>query len=135
MPAPQRRRIASAELSERNDSALKIGPPFEGAAVFGQQHDVEFGLDVDGAVPLEFEMGVPRHRRDRALEKGMRVVEKSRIARVFDGGQSAARQRRAIDRKHLKAGLAEISLEDKPVMAGAENDEIVTVRHPQRRPS
>ena len=44
------------------------------------------------------------------------------MARVFHRAQSAARDRAAIDRQRLEAGLAEIGLQDEPVVPGAEDD-------------
>ena len=98
LPAPQRLGVAPAELRERRDRALDVGPPFERAAIARQQRDVEFRLDVARAVPLELEVGVPRHRRDGALEEGVRVVQEARMARVFQRRKPAAGDRPALDR-------------------------------------
>ena len=66
----------------------------------------------------------------RALEEGVRVVQKARMARVFQRCQPAAGHRLALDRQHLEPGLAEIGLQDQAVVAGAEDDAVVG-----RRPS
>ena len=89
----------------------EIGPPFQRAAVAGEQRDVEFRLDVTGAVPFQLEIAVPRHGGDRALEEGVGVVQEAGMARVFHRGQSAARDLPPIDRQCLQAGLAEIGLQ------------------------
>jgi hypothetical protein len=118
----QRRSVAASR-------ALYIGPPAEHAAFFGEQRDVQFGLDEMRAVTLKLEVGVPGHRRDRALEEGMGVVEKARMARVFQGCEAAAGHGLALDRQHLQPGLAEIGLQDHPVVACAEDDAVVGLVH------
>ena len=127
LPALQRLGVAGAKPRERRDRAFDIGPPFERVAVARQQRDVELRFDVARAVPLEIEVGVPRHRGDRALEEGMRVVQKARIARILDGREPAAGDRAAIDRKRLQPGLAEIGLQDEAVVARADDDAVVVV--------
>ena len=129
VPAPQRVGVAAAEGGERCDRLVRIGPPFQRASVAGEQRDVEFGLDVTGAVPFELEIAVPRHRGDGALEEGVGVVQEAGMARVFQRAQSAARDRPAIDRQRLQAGLAEIGLQDEAVVPGAEDDAVIGGGH------
>ena len=129
VPAPQRVGVAAAEGGERCDRLVRIGPPFQRASVAGEQRDVELGLDVAGAVPFELEIAVPRHRGDGALEEGVGVVQEAGMARVFQRAQSAARDRAAIDRQRLEAGLAEIGLQDEAVVSGTEDDGVVGGGH------
>jgi hypothetical protein len=119
----QRRSVALAEIGERRDGPLDVGPPFERAAVAPDERDVELGLDQARPVALELEIGVPGHGGNRAQEEGVGVVEEA--ARVFDRAQAAAGDGAALDGKRLQAGLAEIGLQDKPVMPGAENNRVV----------
>ena len=123
MPAAQRLRVALAEIGERRDGAADIGPPFERAAVAGDERDVELGLDQTRAVALELEVGVPRHGGDGAQEEGVGVVQEA--ARVFERTQAAAGDRAALDGKRLQAGLAEIGLQDESVMPGAKDNAVV----------
>src|ERR1041384_8325874 len=46
LPALERVGVALAELGERRNRALDIGPPFERTAVARQQRNVELRLDV-----------------------------------------------------------------------------------------
>ena len=77
---------------------------------------------------LEREVGVPRHGGDGALEEGVRVVEKTGVARILERAQAAAGDREALDDDHLETGLAEIGRQNEPVVAGAE-DHCVVDRH------
>ena len=129
VPTPQRVGVAAAEGGERCDRLVRIGPPFQRASVAGEQRDIELGLDVAGAVPFELEIAVPRHRGDGALEEGVGVVQEAGMARVFQRAQSAARDRTAIDRQRLEAGLAEIGLQDEAVVPGTEDDRVVGGSH------
>ena len=95
------------------------------AAVARQQRDVELRLDVARAVPLQLEVGVPRHRGDGALEEGVGVVQEARMARVLERREPAAGDGLALDGQHLQPGLAEIGLQDQPVVAGADDDPVV----------
>lgn len=81
------------------------------------------------AVARELEVGVPRHGRDGAMEKRVGVVEESGIAWIFQRCQSAAGSGRPIHRQDFQSRLAQVSLQDEPVVAGAHNDEIVIVGH------
>ena len=47
------------------------------------------------------------------------------MARVFERGEAAARDRRPIDGQHPEPGLAEIGRQDERVVAGAEDDAVV----------
>ena len=123
VPAPQRLGVAPAEGCERRDGAADVRPPFERAAVAGDERDVELGLDQARAVTLELEVGVPGHGGDRAQEEGVGVVEEA--ARAFERAQAAACRRAALDGKRLQAGLAEIGLQNESVMPGAEDNRVV----------
>ena len=125
VPAAQRLGIAPAEAGERRDGSLDVGPPLQCPPLAGDERDVELGFDQARAVPRQFEIGVPRHRAERAQKEGVGVVQEAGMARVFERAQSAAHDRRALDRKRLEAGLAEIGLQDQRVVAGAENDAVV----------
>ena len=98
VPASQSRAIAPAKLRKRSGGPLEFRPPFQCASVLRQQQDIELGFDIVSAVPIEFEVGVPRHRRDCAMEEGMCVMEKAWISRIFKRGQSASGGRRAVYR-------------------------------------
>src|SRR5579883_1629507 len=78
---------------------------------------------------FQLEIGIPRHRSDRALEEGVSIVQKAGVARVLECGQSTASRGCAIDRQHLQAGLAEIGLQNKAVVTRAEHYKIKIVRH------
>jgi hypothetical protein len=125
VPAAQRGGIALAEGGERVDGLADVGPPFERAAVARDQRDVELGLDQLRAVAREVEIRVPRHGGDGAQEEGVGVVEEAGVPRILHGAQSAARHRAALDRQGLHPGLAEIGLQDEPVMPRAKNDRVV----------
>ena len=129
VPAAQRRGVARAERGERVDGLADVGPPLERAAVAGDERDVELGLDQLRAVPLERKIRVPRHGGDGAQEERMGVVEESAMARIFDRAQSAAGHRAALDGERLHPGLAEIGLQDEPVVPGAENNRVVGAGH------
>ena len=98
VPAAQRLGVAAAELGDRRDGACDVRPPFERAAVAGEQRDVELRLDVACAVAFEIEIHVPRHRGDRPLEERVRVVQKAGLARVFERGETAAGDSSTFDR-------------------------------------
>ncbi len=51
------------------------------------------------------------------------------MAGVFERAQSAAHDRRALDRERFEAGPAEVGLQDQRVVAGAENDAVVELSH------
>ena len=129
VPAAQSFRVAFAEGLERRDRALDVGPPFERAAIAGDERDVELRLDVLRAVPFKLEVRVPGHRRDGALEERVGVVQESRVARVFQGGEPTARHRLALKRECLEPGLAQVGLQDQPVVAGTEDDPVVSIAH------
>ena len=134
MPAPERLGIPAAELLERARGALDVRPPGENAVILGQQRDVQLRFDVARAVPLQLQVRIPRHRGDRALEEGVRVVQKARMTRIFERGEAPARHRLAVDRQHLHPGLAEIGLQDHSVVARTQNDAVVD-RCPPSSPS
>ena len=56
VPALQRVGIARAELAERRDGPRNVGPPFQRAAVAGQERDVELRLDVGRSVTRQREV-------------------------------------------------------------------------------
>ena len=130
-PTAERAGIPGGECREGRLRALQVGPPFERAAVAQQQCDIEFGLDVTHTVAVQFEIAEPRHLRDRAVEKGMRVVRETRQARIFQRAQSAARCGRAVEGERAQAAAGEVSLGDEGVVAGAEED-CVVVGHQRR---
>src|SRR5262245_49154032 len=74
-PTPQSLRVAFAETGKRLDRAVDIRPPFKRPPVACQQRHIKFGLDVFDAVTFQFEIGEPRHSRDRPLKERMRIVE------------------------------------------------------------
>ena len=117
--------IAAAELRDRTDGAFDVRPPFERAAVAGEQRDVELRLDVACAVAFEIEIRVPRHGGDRPLEERVRVVQEAGLARVFERGETAAGDRCTIDGQHPQSGLAEIGRQDQRVVPGAKDDAVV----------
>jgi hypothetical protein len=66
--------------------------------ILRDQRDVQLRLDKASAMPIEFEVGIPGHCGDRALEEGVRVVKEARMPRVLDRGEPAAGDRaRSID--------------------------------------
>jgi hypothetical protein len=127
VPAAQRVGVADAEGRERVDGLADVGPPFERAAVAGDERHVELGLDQLRAVALERKIRVPRHGGDGAQEERVRVVKE--MARVFDRAQAAAGHRAALEGKRLHPGLAEIGLQDEPVVPRAENNRVVGAGH------
>ena len=48
---------------------------------------LKLGLDVDGAMVAQVQVGVPGHLVDGAVEEGVGVVEEAGVAGVFDGGE------------------------------------------------
>src|SRR5689334_8517525 len=80
-------------------------------------------------MPRELEIAVPRHGRDRAQEERVGVVQEPGMARVFERAEAAACHRLALEHQYFEPGLAEIGREDEPVMAGAENDRVVSCGH------
>ena len=126
VPAAQACGIAPAEGGKRVDGFADVGPPFERAAVAGDERDVELGLDQLRAAAREVEIGVPRHGGDGAQEEGMGIVAEAGAPRVFDRAQAAAGGRTALDRQRLEPRLAEIGLQDEAVVPGAENDAVVS---------
>jgi hypothetical protein len=87
------------------------------------------------AVAREREVGIPRHRGDGALEEGVRVVQEAGMARVLERGEAAAGHVLALEGEHLEAGLAQVGLQDQPVVAGAEDDSVVGCVHRRCRHS
>jgi hypothetical protein len=69
------------------------------------------------------------------------VVQEAGMTRVFQGAQSAASDRPAIDRQRFQPGLAEIGLQDESVVPGPEDDAVmgclrhvattISIRHPE----
>ena len=92
----QRRSVsASLRLNCSNDCTVRsmsVHQPSTPPSL-GQQRDIQLGLDVVRAMALKLEVRVPRHRRDRALEECVRVVQKARMARVFERRKAAAASR------------------------------------------
>ena len=120
--------VAAAELRDRRDGAFDVRPPFERAAVAGEQRDVELRLDVARAVAFEIEIRVPRHGGDRPLEERVGVVQKAGLARVFERGETAAGDRSTIDGQHPEPGLAKVARQDQRVVPGAKDDAVVVAR-------
>jgi hypothetical protein len=80
----------------RASFVLEVGPPLEHAAVAAHQRDIQLRLEILRAAPLELQVAIPRHVRDRAMEEGMRVVQEAGPARILRGLQAAAGNRAAL---------------------------------------
>src|SRR5262245_24419689 len=75
---------------------------------------------------FEFEIAIPRHRRQPTMEERMRIVAKTGQTRIFDGHQSTARNGSAIQRDRFEPATCQISLQDQCIVARAENNSVVT---------
>ena len=89
-PSPQGARIPVAESGKTLRRAIKIRPPFQHIAIFEHQGHIQFGFDILRAIPLEIQIIKPRHVRHPSVKKGMRIVQKTRIAGVFNRSQPAS---------------------------------------------
>jgi hypothetical protein len=110
-PAAKGFGVTARKLGERVAGFFKLGPPLERAAVIQDQRDVEWRLDVAGAVALQLQVAIPGHRGECAMKKRVYVVIKARQARVFDRRQSAAGDVGAVEREELQPGAAQIRLQ------------------------
>ena len=73
---------------------------------------------------FQFEVAIPRHRSQGAMEERVRVMPETGQARVVDGHQSTAGNCGAVHRERLQSAAREISLQDQSVVAGAKNDAV-----------
>ena len=76
-PAPQCGRVPLGELRERVHCPVEIGPPLERPPVRQDQGDIQLGLEIDGPVPVQFQVAVPGHHRDGPVEERMGIVPKA----------------------------------------------------------
>ena len=82
-------------------------------------------LNVSGAEPLQIQILVPGHLIDRPVIERMRVVPKTWPAWIFDGGQPAARYRTPLQTNRPQTRAAQVRLQDKRIVSGAQEDAIV----------
>ncbi len=81
-------------------------------------------------VPVEFQIAIPRHRGQGAMEKRVRIMQKPRQARILDRGETAAGRVRAIDAQHAQPAAAQVGLQNEGVVPGAEDDAVVSHYRP-----
>src|SRR5205814_4562915 len=74
-PATKRVRVLGMETRERFDCFIEVSPPFQDPAIWRNQSDIQFRLDVLSAMAGQVEVTVPRHVCDASMVKGVCVVE------------------------------------------------------------
>jgi hypothetical protein len=84
-------------------------------------------------VPRQFQIPKPRHLRDGAVKKRMRVMREAGQARIGQRAQATAGLGRAVERQRAQSGAREIGLGDEAVVTGAEEEGVVVWHQEYRR--
>ena len=78
---------------------------------------------------LEFQIAVPGHRRQGAMEKGMGVVQKAWKSGILYAGQPTAWDRGTIHGNNPQTTAAHIRLQNQCIVSRPENNSIAVILH------
>src|SRR2546428_734858 len=122
-------------LGAGGHGAVEVGPPFKGAPVAQDHGNVEFRFEITDTVAFQFEVAIPGHRGERAMEERMRVISEARQPRMLECHQSAARNFGTIQRQRFQSAARQVSLQDQSIVPGAKNDAVESGIHITQPPT